>query len=296
MNKTLAAAFAHEHEAEQARRALLHAGFSYAAVVVHSGGLRTGSALDGQSTVQEDHGGIGGWFRSLFNINEDDPDAALYAEAARRGHFVLSVHVNDAAEAARAEQLLSQHQPIDLNAHARQWRAEDRSEAAGAPSAPPGRSDASTTIPVVQETLQVGKRAVRRGGLRVLARLVETPVRQAVRLREEHVVVERRAVDRPATEADFAVLQAGASLDLTETSEEAVVVRQSRVIEEIELGKRVTEREQIVADTVRRTEVEVERLSADTDAAAASAAQADPTAPAATPGSPASGNGQANPR
>ena len=42
-------------------------------------------------------------------------------------------------------------------------------------------------IPVVDEELQVGKRAVQRGGGRVHSRVVEQPVEQAVDLREENM-------------------------------------------------------------------------------------------------------------
>jgi stress response protein YsnF len=58
------------------------------------------------------------------------------------------------------------------------------------------------SIPVVQEELRVGKRAVQRGGVRVYNRVREEPVEQQVNLREEHVTVDRRKTDWPATEAD----------------------------------------------------------------------------------------------
>ena len=44
-------------------------------------------------------------------------------------------------------------------------------------------------IPVVEETLEVGKRAVDRGGVRVYQRVVETPVQESVSLHEEHVTI-----------------------------------------------------------------------------------------------------------
>ena len=53
-------------------------------------------------------------------------------------------------------------------------------------------------IPIVEEQLSVGKREVERGGVRVRSYVVETPVEETVRLRDETVNVERRRVDRPA--------------------------------------------------------------------------------------------------
>jgi stress response protein YsnF len=42
------------------------------------------------------------------------------------------------------------------------------------------------------------------------------------------------------------------------------VGKEARVVEEVSLGKEVTEREQIVHDTVRNTEVDVEQIPTST--------------------------------
>ena len=66
-----------------------------------------------------------------------------------------------------------------------------------------------------------------------------------MRLREEKVTVERRPVDRPATEADFAA--AGKDvIEMTETAEEPVVTKQARVVEEVVVHKEVTEHTETV--------------------------------------------------
>lgn len=116
------------------------------------------------------------------------------------------------------------------------------------------------TIPIVEEQIQVGKRQVQSGGVRIYTRVVETPVEESVQLREEHVRVERHRVDRPLTEADRAAFQEG-TIELTETAEQAVVSKQARVVEEVVVGKQATERTETVRDTVRHTEVEVEDLA-----------------------------------
>lgn len=131
-----------------------------------------------------------------------------------------------------------------------------------------GSVEGETRIPVVQEELQVGKRMVQRGGVRVFQRVVDTPVHEQVQLREEHVSVDRRPVDQPATEADLAGLK-DASFEMRETAEEAVVAKTARVIEEVVVNKEVSERTQSIDDTVRRTDVEVENLGSDRTMAAA---------------------------
>jgi len=113
------------------------------------------------------------------------------------------------------------------------------------------------SIPIVEERLTVGKREVNRGRVRVRSYVVETPVQEQVSLRQEHVEVERRTVDRPVTAADQALFQER-TIEATESSEEAVVAKEARVVEELVVRKDAEERTQTVQDKVRRTEVEIE--------------------------------------
>jgi uncharacterized protein (TIGR02271 family) len=119
----------------------------------------------------------------------------------------------------------------------------------------------STAIPVVQEDLSVGKREVQRGGVRVISRVVETPVNESVNLREEHVNVERRPVNQPISGADSTAFKEQ-TIEMREKSEEAVVQKSARVVEEVVVGKQVTQRQENIKDTVRRTEVDVQKLGA----------------------------------
>lgn len=121
-----------------------------------------------------------------------------------------------------------------------------------------GMASEGAVLPIVQEELQVGKRTVQGGTVRVIKRVTETPVSELVRLREEHAVIERRPVDRVATEADFQGFTEG-TIEMRESAEEAVVGKTARVVEEVVVGTKVTEHEQTVSDTVRRTDVEVDR-------------------------------------
>jgi hypothetical protein len=92
--------------------------------------------------------------------------------------------------------------------------------------------------------------------------VTEKPVEQQVTVRQEHVHIERHAVDRPADERDLAATQEG-TIEVTETKEEPVVRKQARVVEEVVVSKDVEEHTEKVRDTVRRTEVEVEPLGAE---------------------------------
>jgi uncharacterized protein (TIGR02271 family) len=122
----------------------------------------------------------------------------------------------------------------------------------------------STAIPVVQEDLKIGKREVQRGGVRVFSRVVETPVNESVNLREEHVSVERRPVDKPISAGDTTAFKEQ-SIEMRERSEEAVVQKSARVVEEVVVGKQATQRQENIKDSVRHTEVQVENLGARDD-------------------------------
>lgn len=116
------------------------------------------------------------------------------------------------------------------------------------------------TLPVIEEQLRVGKREVERGAARVHTSVQEVPVEETVRLREEHVTVERRPVDR-AVENAPAAFQEG-TIEITESAEVPVVGKQARVVEEVVIGKEIVERDQVVRDTVKRTDVEIDELDA----------------------------------
>jgi uncharacterized protein (TIGR02271 family) len=114
-------------------------------------------------------------------------------------------------------------------------------------------------IPVAEEELYVGKRDVSHGRVRIRSYVVERPVSEQVNLREERVEVERRPVS--------GTMQAGAisgdpfqerTIEVEERSEEAVVSKDARVVEEVVVRKEAEQRTETISDTVRKTEVDVE--------------------------------------
>jgi uncharacterized protein (TIGR02271 family) len=174
----------------------------------------------------------------------------------------VSVEAQDAA-ANRVADVMRRHNAVDLDQRAASWRNEGWT--GYAPSGQQSRSQSQTkaaeggeVIPVVEEQLRVGKRAVQQGGVRVYSHVTETPVEEQVNLRQERVSVERRPVDRPIGDADRAFQER--SIEATESAEEAVVAKEARVVEEIVVNKDVDQRTETVRDTVRRTDVDVESL------------------------------------
>jgi uncharacterized protein (TIGR02271 family) len=120
-------------------------------------------------------------------------------------------------------------------------------------------------VPVVEEHLNVGKKQVEGGGVRVQTRVEERPVEAQVNLRDENIRVERRTVDRAATEADFANAGSG-TIEVTEHKEVPLINKDARVVEEVIIDKEAQNRTETVRDTVRRTDVDVERVDKSPDA------------------------------
>ena len=197
--------------------------------------------------------------KSLFGAHEDT-DA--YSEGLRRGHFLLTAKV-DEMKTDTAIQALETSGAVDFDSAQASWKQSGWTAPAASPAmaASTGMArDQDTAIPIVEERLVVGKREVERGGVRVRSYVVETPVEEQVSLRDEHVDVERRVVDRPVAAGEDAFRER--MVEMTETGEEAVVGKQAYVTEEIGLKKNIGQRTEEVRDTVRHTEVEVERTDA----------------------------------
>lgn len=131
----------------------------------------------------------------------------------------------------------------------------------GAPTSEPGVIE-QERIPVVEEELRVGTREVVRGGARVTTRVEDVPVQQDVELIEEHARVERRPSTRliPESELEAGGLLRERVVEVAQMREEAVITKQAFVREEVVVSKSVERRVERIDDSVRRTEVEVDRL------------------------------------
>jgi uncharacterized protein (TIGR02271 family) len=210
----------------------------------------------------------GGLIGALTTAGVPEEHARYYEEGVRRGGTLVTASASD-ADADRVMDIMNRHNPVDIEERASVWRETGAGAASAARPAPasttaPARTtrEGQQAIPVVEEELQVGKREVERGGIRVYSRVEQQPVEEQVSLREEHVRVERRPVDRPAAAADFNEAFKEGTIEVTERVEQPVVQKQARVVEEVVVGKEATERTETVRDTLRKTDVQVEQVGA----------------------------------
>ena len=299
MQHTLVAVFDNRSDAQNAMDELLASGFTRDNVYVSSADLSGTTTTTGATLGATHEEGVGAsikhFFENLFGSDHDE-HATRYSTAVAGGQHVLTLTTSSEPEVERAADVIERFGPIDIDErHDLAGNAASLGTSAYQPQTSPSlaagsmqsgtqggnlsgslsdstsRSDSlqretavdrttgKAAIPVVQEEVRVGKRQVERGGVRVFSRLVETPVNETVSLREEHVSVERRPVDQPLDPADVAALK-DQTIELRETAEEAIVQKSARVVEEVVVGKEVSQRQQNIKDTVRHTEVEVQPL------------------------------------
>jgi uncharacterized protein (TIGR02271 family) len=234
--QTVVGVFRDYETAREAVRELINQGIPESAIDIQGDGART----DYQRR-EPSEGGISGWFRRTFGDDRDE-EARHYRDAVSTGRTVVSVAASG-PQIDTAAEILNRYGAVQRDGEYAQ----------------PATGNQTAAIPVVEEQLQLGKRVVTRGGVRIYSRVVDQPVSEQIKLREEHVRVERRPVDRDLSPEEMTRLR-DQTIEVTTTREEPVVSKRARVREEVVVGKETTERTETVKDNVRRTEVRVEKL------------------------------------
>jgi uncharacterized protein (TIGR02271 family) len=110
-------------------------------------------------------------------------------------------------------------------------------------------------IPLSEEKLEIGKRTVDRGTTRIRRYVVNKPVEETLTLHGQRVTVEKRTPIETATPGAGSFEER--VVEVSEPTEEPVVAKTARVVEEVVVGREATERTETVKDTVRREEVEI---------------------------------------
>jgi uncharacterized protein (TIGR02271 family) len=267
MQHVVTGLFDTQSDAERARESLITAGVEPTQITLVPGQEPT------RPTQSE-----GGFWQTLKDMFMPEEDRQTYAEGLRRGAVMVSVDT-DETRIQSVEDVLERAGAIDLHERETAWRTEgwqggeqvsDRiSMGVTQPSPNEGdhlqsrhRGPASEhpvgeqSIPVLEEQLRVGKRVASEGRVRVRSYVVERPVQERVDLRQDNVMVERRAVDRPVQSGEKAFQER--TVEVEGKREEPVVSKETRVKEEVVLKKQPAHRTETVADTVRETRVEVE--------------------------------------
>jgi uncharacterized protein (TIGR02271 family) len=276
MAQTVIGIFDNATEAQNAAQQLISNGFSRDSIDISSQSSSAagyGATSSSRTADDNDFGDkVGNFFSSLFGSDQDD--SRKYSTVASRG-TVVTVHTRSMQEAERAADILDQFGAVDVDDRHKQYSSNMTGTSSAATTAgfadtttsrvdtditDRGVVDADRSIPIIEENLQVGKRVVETGGIRLRSRIIERPVEEHLRLRVEHVHVERVPVNRPVSSADMAGFQEG-TIEMTESAEVPIVNKEARIVEEVRLNKEVTERDEVIRDTVRRTDVDVDNIA-----------------------------------
>jgi uncharacterized protein (TIGR02271 family) len=220
-----------------------------------------------------------GLWRRMFGTTVLDHEAKVYGRAVESGGVVVTVRVAD-SDVARVMGLLDTHNPVDVLQRAATVGAVPATlvakAAAGAGTATVNTAPVTATAKAVaasatpsapdvvrlaEEQLNVGKRLVQEGSTRIRRFVTEKPVEASVTLHEEHAQVLRRAITDPGYIAD--VDWSDKTIEITESAEQAVVSKNSRIVEEVVVRKEGSDHVETIKDKVRRQELEVEHLDKD---------------------------------
>lgn len=265
-DETIVAIYDTAAHAELAASDLRQAGVPDSAIDIHAGAISSDRTGTTASVPREQ-----GFWANLFG-GSPDHDTSVYERSINDGASVLTVRTPE-KHVAHVMKIVESHKPIDIDERAASYGSTDTvtgsapatlaSYSTAAPMSP--KPDATRSndgmIQLSEESLSVGKRVVNRGGTRIRRFVVERPVEESVNLHSETVVLDRHPVTdgRPTTDSF-----SEKSIEMMETAEEAVVSKTAHVYEEVGLHREASDRTETVKDTVRREEVEVEKIPGST--------------------------------
>ena len=202
-----------------------------------------------------------GFWQRLFGKDINYHEAEVYGRALRQGGAIVTVRVPD-SEAPKVIKLLDTHKPVDVLDRARMYGlVGTEAPKAAAPTATMLRKD-EEVLRLAEEQINVGKRQMEGGKTRVRRFVVERPVEANVTLHEEHCEVVRRAITDPNYIKDIDWSEQ--VIEVTDTIEQPVVSKSARVAEEVVIRKKGSDRVETVHDTVRRQQLDVEKVPLET--------------------------------
>lgn len=238
-------------KAKEAARALEASGFAAGDITVLN--------RDSLSNAEINESGL---WRRLFGRNVGDHESAVYGRTIESGGAVLTLRASE-VEVPRAMKILDVHTPVDVNERAASLAVAPPpvTKTAVPPSAPTAKLTKEETLRLAEEQLEVGKRQVETGRARIRRFVTEKPVEAQVTLHEERAELVRRAISDPSLIRD--VDWSDKTIEVTETAEQAVVNKTARVAEEVLIRREGTDHVETVRDTVRRQQVELERMPKD---------------------------------
>ncbi len=239
---TVAGVFQDESKAKQAMADLQAAGFTEEQIrySVHKGGAGIQDALTG------------------FGFPQDE--ASYYNDEFLAGRTVVTVNTRDRQR--EASDLLMRNGAYDAGSRkGRTDKAASRT-ALASEAATASPSDADQKLRLHEEQLYATKQQVQTGEVGLHKEVVTEEKSIKVPVSHEEVYIERHPVSGEAAlsaDGPFDLSQNEEDIRVPVSAEQVQVTKQPVVTEEITLGKRVSQENQQVTDTVRHEEAHIER-------------------------------------
>ncbi len=211
---------------------------------------------------------------ALTRYGIEPDEAGFYGEGLRRGGSLVVVRAQD-QDAEMAVDIMGEANPVRYEDRMTSYR---NAGYTGYDAAAPAYSademhteraqyagEGTQRLQEIQEAMQVGKREVVRGAVRVSSRVESEDVSEVVRLREESVRVDRTDVDRELTAEEADAAFQDKTIEVVAHAEEAVVEKTAHVTGEVTVGLEQHTREETVSGTVRSTHVDVDQTAGGVD-------------------------------
>ena len=250
MNYTVVGFFNEKDEAQKASQKLTNDGFEKNQVDVSP--FRTeGDYKENDYEYKEEENTTGFW-NWLFGDDDDNEVRDRHSRVGARTH-VVSVYANDESKAKKAATVLDNCGALDVDDYDRKMKIRDNYDSSNRQNLS-GKKD--ETIQVKKEEMHVGKRSVDTGDVSIKSRIVEKPVKEDIRLREERVYITRKPVNKKVSGKDAFQDK---TIGMNEHAEKAVVGKSTRVVEEIAVNKDVSKNKETISETVRETKVDIDK-------------------------------------
>ncbi|QRQ99839.1 hypothetical protein [Dyadobacter sandarakinus] len=188
MGKTVIGIFEYESDAQDAQNYLLSNGFADGNVDIKIASYKSEPAKTAVHDEDEDIlDKIGHFFRTLFD--GDDDEVTRYAEAGKRG-TIVTVHATSAEEAELAAQVLDNHGAVDVT----------KSLA----NLAPGQVEGNPILDPPGAAYGLGTQATPAGtgSLPLRSRIIDRPVHESYRLRQQGLEGDQVPLNRTVAERD----------------------------------------------------------------------------------------------
>ena len=214
----------------------------------------------------------------MTNLGLPREEAENYADKVKKGHSMVLCRCTSKSEANRAQKIINGEPEIEeldqgagfdneepaarsdhgrtdhgRTSHSAKYAKTDRSTDTQRPT------DGDKHVQAAEEELHVGKKRSETGGVRVEKETTEEDVQEQVSLREEDVNVERKQVDRDLHAGEDVFEDE--SFEVSETREEPVVEKKTKIREEVAISKDAEEHTETFEDTVRKEHINIENLN-----------------------------------